>query len=147
MNALATMLPWFEVFCGVLLVLGIAVRGTALLLAGMLVLSACGGSTTPAQRAYGVESAFDLAVRETVDYGQRPVCAATASETDKIAVCQNKDYTHKARLAADAAWPLIKTMKLISTGDPTAPAGTTADAAIKAATEAVTAINNALKGK
>ena len=37
MNAVAITLPWLEVFCGVLLLGGIAVRGTALVLVGMLV--------------------------------------------------------------------------------------------------------------
>jgi hypothetical protein len=37
LNSIAGALPWFEVFCGSLLVLGVAVRGTAVLLIGMLV--------------------------------------------------------------------------------------------------------------
>jgi uncharacterized membrane protein YphA (DoxX/SURF4 family) len=37
LNLVASALPWFEVFCGLLLVLGIAVRGAALLLVAMLV--------------------------------------------------------------------------------------------------------------
>ena len=37
LNFIASTLPWFEVFCGLLLVLGIAVRGTALMLVAMLV--------------------------------------------------------------------------------------------------------------
>jgi len=37
LNSLAAILPWFEVFCGLLLLTGIAVRGTALTLAVMLV--------------------------------------------------------------------------------------------------------------
>lgn len=37
LNGIAALLPWLEVFCGVLLVAGVAVRGTALLLAGLLV--------------------------------------------------------------------------------------------------------------
>jgi uncharacterized membrane protein YphA (DoxX/SURF4 family) len=37
LNLIAATLPWFEVFCGLLLVLGIAVRGAALMLAAMLV--------------------------------------------------------------------------------------------------------------
>jgi uncharacterized membrane protein YphA (DoxX/SURF4 family) len=37
LNIIASALPWFEVFCGFLLVLGVAVRGTALLLVAMLV--------------------------------------------------------------------------------------------------------------
>jgi uncharacterized membrane protein YphA (DoxX/SURF4 family) len=37
LNTIAGTLPWFEVFCGVLLLAGIAVRGTALTLAGVLI--------------------------------------------------------------------------------------------------------------
>ena len=37
LNALAAALPWFEIFCGLLLLAGVAVRGTALTLALMLV--------------------------------------------------------------------------------------------------------------
>jgi uncharacterized membrane protein YphA (DoxX/SURF4 family) len=37
LNAIAALLPWFEVFCGLLLVLGIAVRASALMLVAMLV--------------------------------------------------------------------------------------------------------------
>jgi len=37
LNSLAASLPWFEVFCGLLLLLGIAVRGTAMTLIAMLV--------------------------------------------------------------------------------------------------------------
>jgi uncharacterized membrane protein YphA (DoxX/SURF4 family) len=37
LDTVAATLPWFEVFCGVLLVTGIAVRGSALVLIGMLV--------------------------------------------------------------------------------------------------------------
>ncbi len=37
LNLVATTLPWFEIFCGLLLVLGIAVRGTAMMLVLMLV--------------------------------------------------------------------------------------------------------------
>lgn len=37
LNWIAAGLPWFEVFCGLLLVAGVAVRGAALLLALMLV--------------------------------------------------------------------------------------------------------------
>lgn len=37
LNAIAITLPWFEIFCGVLLVLGIALRATALLSLLMLV--------------------------------------------------------------------------------------------------------------
>jgi uncharacterized membrane protein YphA (DoxX/SURF4 family) len=37
LNAIAIGLPWFEVFCGVLLIAGVAVRGTALMLVLMLI--------------------------------------------------------------------------------------------------------------
>lgn len=37
LNSIAAALPWFELFCGLLLVTGVAVRGTALTLAIMLV--------------------------------------------------------------------------------------------------------------
>jgi uncharacterized membrane protein YphA (DoxX/SURF4 family) len=37
LNLTASALPWFEVFCGVLLLLGLAVRGTAVMLLGMLI--------------------------------------------------------------------------------------------------------------
>jgi uncharacterized membrane protein YphA (DoxX/SURF4 family) len=36
LNAIASGLPWFEVFCGVLLVAGVAVRGAALVLLVLL---------------------------------------------------------------------------------------------------------------
>lgn len=37
LNSVAAALPWFEVFCGVLLLVGVAVRGSALLLLMMLI--------------------------------------------------------------------------------------------------------------
>ncbi len=37
LNLIAAILPWFEVFCGLLLVAGVAVRGSALMLVLMLV--------------------------------------------------------------------------------------------------------------
>ena len=37
LNTIATTLPWFETFCGILLLSGVAVRGTAAVLVGMLV--------------------------------------------------------------------------------------------------------------
>jgi uncharacterized membrane protein YphA (DoxX/SURF4 family) len=37
LNFVASTLPWFEIFCGLLLLLGVAVRGTAVMLVGMLV--------------------------------------------------------------------------------------------------------------
>jgi uncharacterized membrane protein YphA (DoxX/SURF4 family) len=37
LNFIAATLPWFEVFCGVLVLGGIALRGTALVILGMLI--------------------------------------------------------------------------------------------------------------
>ena len=37
LNSIAAALPWFEIFCGLLLVAGIAVRGSALMLLVMLI--------------------------------------------------------------------------------------------------------------
>jgi uncharacterized membrane protein YphA (DoxX/SURF4 family) len=37
LNVIAATLPWFEIFCGCLMILGIAVRGTALVMVAMLV--------------------------------------------------------------------------------------------------------------
>ncbi len=37
LNLIAACLPWFEALCGLLLLAGVAVRGTALMLVGMLV--------------------------------------------------------------------------------------------------------------
>src|ERR1043165_6425144 len=37
LNSIAAALPWFEVFCGLLLIAGVAVRGAALMLLMMLV--------------------------------------------------------------------------------------------------------------
>src|ERR1051325_5492878 len=37
LNLVASTLPWFEMFCGLLLLLGVAVRGTAVMLVAMLI--------------------------------------------------------------------------------------------------------------
>ena len=37
LNSIASALPWFEVFCGLLLLTGVAVRGSALIVLGMLI--------------------------------------------------------------------------------------------------------------
>ena len=37
LNLVASTLPWFEVFCGLLLLLGVAVRGAAVMLVAMLI--------------------------------------------------------------------------------------------------------------
>jgi uncharacterized membrane protein YphA (DoxX/SURF4 family) len=37
LNSIAAILPWFEIFCGILLLAGIAVRGSALVLLALLI--------------------------------------------------------------------------------------------------------------
>ena len=53
LNSIAMAVPWFEVFCGLLLLAGIAVRGAALLLAGMLAVF----TAVVFHRALGVQAA------------------------------------------------------------------------------------------
>ena len=53
LNSIAIGLPWVEVFCGLLLLAGIAVRGTALLLAGLLAVF----TAVVFHRALGVQAA------------------------------------------------------------------------------------------
>jgi uncharacterized membrane protein YphA (DoxX/SURF4 family) len=57
LNLVAATLPWFEVFCGLLLVLGVAVRGTSALLVAMLVPF----TGLILQRALAIHAAGDLA--------------------------------------------------------------------------------------
>ena len=57
LNLIAAWLPWFEVFCGLLLILGIAVRGTALMLTLMLGLF----TGLVFHRALAIHSAQDIA--------------------------------------------------------------------------------------
>src|SRR5438876_8610515 len=37
LNSIASALPWFEIFCGLLMLAGVAVRGTVLMLLGVLI--------------------------------------------------------------------------------------------------------------
>jgi uncharacterized membrane protein YphA (DoxX/SURF4 family) len=53
LNTIAITLPWVEVFCGLLLLAGIAVRGTSLLLAGLLAVF----TAVVFHRALGVQAA------------------------------------------------------------------------------------------
>lgn len=57
LNSIASALPWFEIICGVLLVLGVAVRGNALVLLGMLLPF----TIVVVRRALAIASAQDLA--------------------------------------------------------------------------------------
>jgi uncharacterized membrane protein YphA (DoxX/SURF4 family) len=53
LNAIAILLPWFEVWCGLLLLAGIAVRGSALVIAVMLVVF----TLLVLQRAWAIHTA------------------------------------------------------------------------------------------
>jgi uncharacterized membrane protein YphA (DoxX/SURF4 family) len=57
LNVIAAGLPWFEMLCGLLLMLGVAVRGAALVLVGMLVVF----TGIVLQRAWGIHVASGLA--------------------------------------------------------------------------------------
>lgn len=56
LNLIAATLPWFEAFCGLLLITGVAVRGTALTLVMMLVPF----STMVARRALAIHAGGDM---------------------------------------------------------------------------------------
>lgn len=58
LNSIAAALPWFEVFCGLLLIAGVAVRGTAVLLVLMLIPF----SVVVLHRALGVASLDHVAL-------------------------------------------------------------------------------------
>ncbi len=57
LNSIAISLPWFEIFCGLLLLAGVAVRGTALLLAAMLAVF----TAVLLHRALGLQAAQAIA--------------------------------------------------------------------------------------
>ena len=56
LNSIAATLPWFEVFCGLLLLLGVAVRGAALTMLVMLVPF----TALVLRRALALHSALDI---------------------------------------------------------------------------------------
>jgi uncharacterized membrane protein YphA (DoxX/SURF4 family) len=56
LNSAAAILPWFEAFCGLLLLAGVAVRGTALMLILMLVPF----TALVFRRALALQSALDI---------------------------------------------------------------------------------------
>ena len=57
LNLVAAGLPWFEIYCGLLLLLGVAVRGSALLLVAMLVPF----TVVVFRRALAIHAAGDIA--------------------------------------------------------------------------------------
>lgn len=56
LNGIAAVVPWLEVFCGLLLIVGLAVRGTALVTLGMLIAF----TALVAWRAVGLQTALQL---------------------------------------------------------------------------------------
>lgn len=56
LDSIASVLPWFEVFCGLLLLVGVAVRGTAFVLIAMLVPF----TIVVFRRALALHSALDI---------------------------------------------------------------------------------------
>ncbi|GJM20243.1 MAG: hypothetical protein DHS20C15_01580 [Planctomycetota bacterium] len=75
LNSVAVMLPWLEVLCGGLLVLGVAVRGAALVVFGMLAVF----STAILLRALQIQSAEEIAFCAVAfdcgcGAGPQPVC-------------------------------------------------------------------------
>ncbi len=57
LNSMAAVLPWLEIICGLMLIAGVALRGTALLLLVMLV----GFTGAVALRAINIYNAQDIA--------------------------------------------------------------------------------------
>ena len=57
LNSIAAALPWFEIFCGLLLLAGVAVRGAALTLVAMLLPF----TALVFHRALAIQSALDIA--------------------------------------------------------------------------------------
>jgi uncharacterized membrane protein YphA (DoxX/SURF4 family) len=57
LNLIAAGLPWFEIYCGLLLLLGVAVRGSAVLLVAMLVPF----TLVVLRRALAIHAAGDIA--------------------------------------------------------------------------------------
>jgi uncharacterized membrane protein YphA (DoxX/SURF4 family) len=90
LNLAAATLPWFEIFCGLLLLAGVAVRGTALVLGAMLVAF----SALVAWRAHGLGAAGGL-----------PFCAVAfdcGCGAGIVPVCRK--LVENAALTGVAAW-------------------------------------------
>jgi uncharacterized membrane protein YphA (DoxX/SURF4 family) len=93
LNPAAAVLPWFEMFCGALLILGIAVRGTVFVLACLLVVF----TAVLVQRALGIQEATGLvfcAIRFDCGCG-----------TGEVAVCRK--IVENAVLFGLNAWLLL----------------------------------------
>ena len=88
LDSVAATLPWFEIFCGVLLVMGVGVRGAALLLAVML--TAFTGVVL--HRALGLHAALAIpfcAVKFDCGCGSGEVfiCRKLAENLAQLALC------------------------------------------------------------
>jgi len=88
LNLIAATLPWFEIFCGVLLVAGVGVRGAALILGIMLVAF----TAVVLHRALGLHAALAIpfcAVKFDCGCGSGEVliCRKLAENLVQLALC------------------------------------------------------------
>jgi uncharacterized membrane protein YphA (DoxX/SURF4 family) len=100
LNVISSALPWFEVFCGLLLVLGVAVRGTALLLVAMLIPF----TVLIFQRALGIQEAQRIAFC-AIKFD----CGCGAGE---VLICRK--LVENTLLAASAAWLVFWRQHLVA---------------------------------
>ena len=98
LNAVAALLPWFEIICGFVLVLNIALRGTALIVAGMFLFF----STAILLRALALQSTLQIRFC-AVNFD----CGCGAGE---VYVCR--------KLTENAAWLALSCWLLFSRHSP-----------------------------
>ncbi len=110
MNAAAAWLPWIEVFAGVLLIFGIALRGVALMLITMLVVF----TSAVLLRALGIFGAEDIAFCAIrfdcgCGSGEQLACGKLAENTGLIALglillfSRSRRFSLRPRLFASKA--------------------------------------------
>lgn len=109
LNAIAVSLPWFEIFCGLLLVAGVAVRGTALLLAAMLAVF----TAVVLHRALGMQAAQAIpfcAVKFDCGCGGGPefICAKLPENTGLFLLAVWLLAGRGRAFCAFYTWPLKK---------------------------------------
>jgi hypothetical protein len=88
LNLTAVALPWLEIFAGVLLILGLCIRGSAIVLAGMLL------AFIPALlvRAAGISAAQGIGLCSVAfdcgcGTGERNICMKVLENTGLLALC------------------------------------------------------------
>lgn len=105
LNLIAATLPWFEVFCGLLLVLGVAVRGTALVALLLLVPF----TAVIVHRALGIQEATDLAFCAIrfdcgCGTGEVAVCRKLVENGVLLALSAGLLTRRRSRLALSQGW-------------------------------------------